>query len=134
MSIKTAIDRLTGKSSKNIEDAISKIELGGGSGSGDGIFKVTFTVTSRDEDSGVITDVASDKTYSDIADAFQSGKLIFGTLENFSYNLVSVDSFQAAFESVSMNIVDAGINVIVSNNIYVNTNGTVSYAYGNKRF
>ena len=29
MSIKSAIDKLTGKSSKNIEDAISKIELGG---------------------------------------------------------------------------------------------------------
>ena len=44
MSIKSAIDKLTGKSSKNIEDAISKMELGGGSGGLPVIWEVKGTV------------------------------------------------------------------------------------------
>ena len=71
MSIKTAIDKLTGKSSKNIEDAISKLDIGGGD-----FFVVNVSVSATPGQSGGYVTTA-DKSYADILQAVNSNKNVF---------------------------------------------------------
>lgn len=67
MSIKTAIDKLTGKSSKNIEDAISKIDLGGSGG--DNYLIATIT--------GSAGNYTSTHSYSELIEALAAGKQVY---------------------------------------------------------
>ena len=70
MSIVKELDKISGTDtrSKNIEDAVKKLELGGGTG-GIGIVNITLSIDAGD------VEVLADKTYSEVAAMWDEGPI-----------------------------------------------------------
>ena len=73
-----------GKSFDPVSLAVAKAAAGGGGGSGSDVFVVHFTDTDED--------TVSDKSFEEIVEASNSGKVIFGEYDSEVYSLSNVQA------------------------------------------